>query len=520
MSRMLAEPIRGLLARIQASFPGQGEPQSGDGSVEVNSIIATASTAYEKIRYLVDYRDEHTIRRNAIERILKRKIFIEHAGVGGGELLSELVNSRYLPKEQASDALALEIDSVIRKFLEVWSKSGSNPGVGKRLFSFAATEIDSHLSPFLYALQESASDAFHATVRTRVVAAHLRPEDIEEQLYCAVWRSLFAADNERLSYELWLLCVPKWREGKAEAQEVVGNLGMTLRRIRAAINDELQWQIVPRIRNESIYFSVISEIVNEYKDRAGRVLDDPKALDTFTRSFLEKRYERENRRIRTSGFRAVIFLFITKMIVALSLEIPYDTITLGAVQYGPLLINLIFPPALLFALTRRVGALGEKNTEKILRGLRGVVYAEGPAPRPIRLRNRFVRTAFIFGAVYLVLLVLVFGGLMGFLAAFGFDPLAIALFVFFLALVSYFAFRIRYRASRWKVVAEESASALLTSIFTFPIIRTGQWLSRTFSSINVFVLILDFIIEVPFKRLLDFSNQFIFYLREKAEEIR
>jgi hypothetical protein len=520
MSAMLAEPIRGLLARTQTALEGEGAGGSGDGAIEVNSIISKASSAYERIRYLVDYRDEHTIRRNAIERILKRRIFIEHTTVGGSELLSELANSRYLPKEQATDELTSVVDSIIRKFLDLWSISGSDPGVGKWLISFAATEIDSRLSPFLYTLQENVADAFHASVRTRMAAAHLRQEDVDEQLYCAVWRSLFAADNERLSYELWLLCAPKWREGEANLQEIAQNLGMTLRRIRTAIDDELQWQIAPRIRNESIYFSVISEIVHEYKINAGRVLDDKKALDAFARSFLAKRYENENKRIRRSGIRAVIFLFITKMIVALSLEVPYDTIVLGAIQYGPLLVNLLFPPALLFVLTRRVGALGDKNTEKILHGLHGVVYAESPPMRAIRIRNRFVRSAFVFGVVYLVLLVLVFGGLMGFLAALGFDPLAIALFVFFLALVSYFAFRIRYRASRWKVVEEESTSALLTGIFTFPIVRTGQWLSRTFSSINVFVLILDFIIEVPFKRLLDFSNQFIFYLREKAEEIR
>ena len=50
--------------------------------------------------------------------------------------------------------------------------------------------------------------------------------------------------------------------------------------------------------------------------------------------------------------------------------------------------------------------------------------------------------------------------------------------------------------------------------------RAGEWLSRTFSSINVFVLILDFIIETPFKRLLNFVNQFLMYLREKGEAIR
>ena len=83
-----------------------------------------------------------------------------------------------------------------------------------------------------------------------------------------------------------------------------------------------------------------------------------------------------------------------------------------------------------------------------------------------------------------------------------------------------FVFGIRYQARRWKVIKSEGAISVVGNMLAVPIVRTGRYLSQTFSSINVFVLILDFIIETPFKRLLNFSNQFLLYLREKSDELR
>jgi len=50
-----------------------------------------AAVLYENVRYLVDYQEAHSIRRSAIERILKRAILIERKAVSAVSLLVELV---------------------------------------------------------------------------------------------------------------------------------------------------------------------------------------------------------------------------------------------------------------------------------------------------------------------------------------------------------------------------------------------------------------------------------------------
>jgi len=513
---MLSEPIRELLSKVQAAEEAHQNTPQGE-ILEVSTIVGKAASLYEKIRYLIDYREEHTIRRAALERILKRRVFIEQKAESGLILLQELVDGKYIPKELVTEELAREIDSIIAKYLELARLAQSGNSVGRRIISFAATEIDAHISPVEYAIDHESTEALYKSLKGHVSAYGQSEEIVNAQLYCACWRALLGADDERLGYALWLLYVPGWGNG-VDLEETAQKLSGIVGNIRAAVNHPLQWRIAPKIKNESIYFRIIRRILEAQKGGAGRTLESVSALEQFTRDFLEQTYEHENERIQKSGIRAVIYLFFTKMAVALVAELPYEIIVLGGVHYLPLSVNILFHPLLLFALTRRAGALDESNTKAIIEGLQGVLY-EGKT-RAIKVQSGFSKFTIAFGFAYLLLFFFVFGGVVGVLQLLHFNPVSIGLFLFFLALVSYFAFRIRYRARRWKLVREQGTMSIIVSVLAVPIVRAGEWLSRTFSTINVFVLVLDFIIETPFKRLLHFANQFLMYLREKGEEIR
>lgn len=515
---MLTDPIRELVLKVEAAERAALTLPVGEQVLEVNKIIGKAASFYEKVRYLIDYREEHTIRRSAIERILKRRIFIERNTHVGMALLQELIDGQYLENEQATEELAGDIDKIVWKFLGLIDASRASGGTARWILSFAATEIDARFSPIQYAVDDATIEAFYRTLQGHVTVSSVPPEMVNIQLYSAIWRSLLSADNERLSYALWLLYVPEWREPSFNMQEFAQKLSSIVSAIRTSVEHPLQWQLAQKIKNESIYFHIIRDIIQHNGTSAEQVLSAPLELEEHTREFLAKKYEKENDRIQSSGIRAVVYLFLTKMAVALAIEAPYEIFILGGINYVPLAINTLFHPLLLFTLTRRVGALDDANTIAIIKGVRGILY-EGKV-RTIRVRNNYSRLSLIFGAIYLALILFVFGALIGVLQLLSFNPVSIVLFLFFLALVSYFAFRIRYQARRWKVVENRGALFLVASVLAIPVVRVGRALSRSFSSINVFVLIMDFIIETPFKRLLNFSNQFIVYLREKAEEMR
>ena len=48
----------------------------------------------------------------------------------------------------------------------------------------------------------------------------------------------------------------------------------------------------------------------------------------------------------------------------------------------------------------------------------------------------------------------------------------------------------------------------------FPIVSTGRWFSARFSTINVFVFLLDFLVEVPFKAFLGIFDASLSFIKE------
>lgn len=65
---------------------------------------------------------------------------------------------------------------------------------------------------------------------------------------------------------------------------------------------------------------------------------------------------------------------------------------------------------------------------------------------------------------------------------------------------------------------DEGIAAALWGLITLPIVRAGRWMSGRFASINVFIFLMDFVIEAPFKMVLRGMDAFLGFLREKREE--
>jgi len=94
------------------------------------------------------------------------------------------------------------------------------------------------------------------------------------------------------------------------------------------------------------------------------------------------------------------------------------------------------------------------------------------------------------------------------------------LFVFFLTIVSFFGFRLRNLAKQLSVVPrKDNFFSFLVDFISLPIIRVGRFFSTNFAKINIFLFILDFLIETPFKALVEFLEKAVSFINEKREEI-
>ncbi len=127
----------------------------------------------------------------------------------------------------------------------------------------------------------------------------------------------------------------------------------------------------------------------------------------------------------------------------------------------------------------------------------------------------------LFRTAYAATFLITFSLLYAFLGALKFTWVSSLIFIFFLCIVSFFAFRLRV-AAREFVVIETLASfrTVILDFFSLPILRAGQWLSESVSRINIFIFFFDFIIETPYKIFLNVLEDCFAFMKEKKEELQ
>jgi len=521
---MFSPQITELLENLKKGREARRIVAADESLIQVNRLTSKAGAFYEKVRYLVDYKEEHTIRRAAIERILKRKILFEKDTADVGRtLLQELLTGGYLANNSVSEGNAAELQRLLSKYLALAHELVRTKSDGqyerKTIVNLAASEIELFLYPTV--ADEFVVDAFYKTVVDRIKSNYLSAEELSTQTYLACRRGLLNNDDDKLLYHLFIIYVPQWRAAELALHEVVeiaSILHSVLRKIQRELNHPVRWQLVARVKNYSIYYSVIRELIERFGVESERIFADKAYLDVQVKEIMDKKSERENVRTRQSGMRAVFYILVTKIILAVVFELPYELKFLHRIDYLPLGTNIVFHPLLLFIMAQSVPLLGDKNTQAVIQGVHSVLY--GGEVKTVMLKSE---RSGVFGGIFVVLYVILFAVtfsiLLSVLDALEFNPVSMLLFLFFLTLVSYFGLRIRYNAKRFMVEqGDESTLSLLWNIFTLPIVRAGRYLSTKFAAVNIFVFILDFIIETPFKLILKFSDAFLFYLKEKRED--
>lgn len=536
---MISSSVREILHRLRAEKRPNVFSSSARGTISVNSLTSRAGALYEKIRYLVDYKDEHTIRRSAIERILKRKLSLEGEKDVGRSLLQELVSAEYLPNNEVPEAFAATIQKIVEKYQLLyiktekhWSwkqKKKAQPSkVESVVMSLAASEIDRRLFP--HELDDAVVESFYKTIKSAVLCtAPISEERLRAATYIACRRSLLGDDAPTLLYVLIIKYVPEIEnaEDVEEIHRLVSRFTKALVATRRQLDDPLVFRIMASIRNRALGFSLIREIIKKHGLDSEDIFEEPARLEEETKKILAEKYVRQNHAVWVSGVHAAVYILLTKSIFTFLLEVPYELYLYRSVDIFALGVNIIFHPVLLLFMVYTIAPLDSKNMARTLAIVKtittdhrtpghlskeDIVYVRPQSNKPVM--------AFVLGALYLVLVAGTFGAIIRILVWLHFSVVSIALFLFFLALVSYFGLRIRHNAGRWKVsTPNENTASLLWNFFTIPIIHTGRWLSQKFAAVNVFVFVMDFIIETPFKIILGTFDSFLSFLKEKEEDM-
>jgi hypothetical protein len=101
------------------------------------------------------------------------------------------------------------------------------------------------------------------------------------------------------------------------------------------------------------------------------------------------------------------------------------------------------------------------------------------------------------------------------LRLFGFSLASMAIFVFFLTVVAFFAFRIRQTAQLYSYKNDTG----LSDTITLPLLAVGAIFNQGLVHLNFLAFVFDFILEAPYKTILRILDSWVQFLSAKKEEV-
>jgi len=537
-------PTQRVKKLFQAIYHDQNKSKDTEdvAKIKVSDIISKMAFYYEKIRNSVDYKEEHLLRKNAIERILKRHIVIEGAIsikaldslAISKHLITELIRAGYLPNNTLPETKIDEIGEVISKYLslrhhsqQVVKKQSSEEknGILAWIISVAASDIEERLgkNQVDLAVIDYMYDILSENIKLPEDSPYSEERDV--QIFLGIHRSLLKFDREMLSFILFKYYNPNWQTATSADIE---QAAVDILALKKAINDQIDHPLADQlsriISRYTVFFSILIDVISESPEEVYQCFSkDPKAFPRKIKQVCATRYKEARAKLWRAALRSIIYIFITKSIFVLILEVPATKFFGEEMNIISLIINILFPALLLFLIVFFTRLPSSANTDKIIEGIEEIVFNEKQKRETFKLRKGIKRGAVMnatFGILYTVTFFISFGIIVWGLNKINFNWVSIIIFLFFLAFVSFFSIRIRKNARELIIVPpKENILSFFADFFYVPIVVAGKWLSEKFSHINVFVFILDFIIEAPFKIFVEIAEEWTNYVKERKEDI-
>ena len=549
---------------FQIIYSEKNKPEEVDENIpriKVSTLISRVAFFYEKVRNAVDYDEEHLLRKNAIARILRRQIVIEGAvketdGPNISEhLLVELIRGSYLPNNSIPEAKIGEIASLLEKYILLKNRlvANFNSGldlntdiikakdlIGKKnnlihwILNMAACEIEENLAPNLVK-QTIVDNLFSVLHKSIKLPANLPyEEDLEIQIYLSIGRTFSKFDADMLSFVLFKYYNPDWLKLSANEKlsesdrNRVADIANNILPLREKINNQLSHPLIKQldriVRVYALYFSILAETIDSDPAKVYNELQKgEKSFIALIRKVCNKKYLKAKSKLWRSALRGILYIFLTKSIFVLIIEVPAIKFFNEPINPVSLGINIAFPAVLLFFIVFLTRLPSESNTAKIIGGIKEIAFVGSEKKQPIALRQPSRRNwikdgifHIIYAASFCFSIIVVIWAL----NKINFNWVSIIIFLFFLAFVSFFSV-LTTKGIKELVIVErrENLFTFLLDLFYMPIILVGRWLSGEFAKVNVFIFLFDFIIEAPFKVLVEIAEDWTKYVRERRDNM-
>ena len=387
------------------------------------------------------------------------------------------------------------------------------------MFQLMSSEIEEMLHP--NKVEEALSNYIFYVLQKNIHAETEIEEMRDVQLFIAIRKAYSKDDIAFLRYKLFTQYFGKMSDSPLEA--IVPKFPDAYNSIESYLSHPARFKVLGYVKRQIAPFLIMEDIF-ETQANIKELVSNTEELNTAIIATTKKKYKSISEKVRRAIIRSVIFILLSKTLIAFFVEGTYERIFIGHIQWLTLALNIIIPTLFMIVVGLMIRTPGEKNSRIVLSRIHSLLFDEDPKVGrvidfPVNDKKPRTGMEWTFGILWVAAFLLSFGAISATLSFLRFSIVSQGIFMFFLAIVSFLAYRISITAHEYSV---ESKQGLLTPVIDFffmPIARVGQYLTAGISQINIFLFILDFIIEAPYKGLVAFFDQWFFFLHNKREEL-
>src|SRR5436190_9507797 len=318
--------IRPQIEHLQKSAAEPAIKPVGEGEDQINVSSATRriAFAYERFRNVLEPDEADILRRKSIYRILERRLQEDRpTDVTAKFLLQELIRANYIPAQHVT-AVPI-ISGMVKNIETIYHELPADAQF--TFLQIAAVALDRHFFP--RRLQEALVNQMYQDLSSRVVwADDLLPEgDRLPQLYIASHRTLFAADDYELFYHFFINQYPQWQTASTANSNFSQELPAYFKALETQIFHHARERIYRIIRPSAVPYRILFDLIKSQKTD---IWQDEIALQNATREAIAHKIQHIQVSLSRRAWHSILFLFFTKTIVALLLELPYELFLLGS----------------------------------------------------------------------------------------------------------------------------------------------------------------------------------------------
>lgn len=515
--------------------------------IHVDEIASKVAAVYERIRKVVDWKEEHLIRRTAIERILKRKLISELSGLNfisdleaekiAEPLVLELIRGGHLSNDKIPRARILDVQKILEKYIYILknnplSKTPAPSRLKERvnfynwILEIASCEIEETLAPPVKenALIKCMTRIMEKRIRVNPSTA-ITEEEKRIQIYIAVHRALFHLDSPIISYRLLKIRYPEWANlPELQLNEIAQNIFTIWEDIEKDLSHPLSGEFFKICEKYDALWLLLGDVLDMLSDNPLEIpknISEPETLENLVKKTYGKRLSTLKSRLFRMAIYSTLSIFIASGLSLFIVEVPLARLLYGKFSPLAMVIDIMVPTLLMFLLVAIVRPPSLSNLERVVTQIKDIVYQEGGKDIyeiKVRKKTKLILN-FIIGFLYFLASCLSFGIIIWIFYLARIPPTSIIIDTFNVAVIVFAGLVIRQRAREITVEEKTSFWEFSLDILSVPVAKIGQWVSDRWKEYNVVSVFFTALVDMPFMAFIEFVEGWSQFLKGKKAEI-